>query len=125
MNNRTLNNQFNDEPSVFFQELTKRLAEISGGKELPDTAIIKNNETEEICLVDFKNGSVLRLNNFYALFKEPSVEIQNQNKRMLEDDIDALKKRIKHSKNPFEKKNLEKQLNRAYKNRKNQTGVFL
>jgi len=36
----------------------------------------------------------------------------------LENDIDALKKRIKHSKNPMEKKSYERQLNLAYKKRK-------
>lgn len=36
----------------------------------------------------------------------------------LENDIEALKKRIKHSKNPMEKKRFEKQLNLAYKRRK-------
>ena len=36
----------------------------------------------------------------------------------LENDIEALKKRIKHSKNPMEKKSYERQLNLAYKKRK-------
>lgn len=36
----------------------------------------------------------------------------------LENDIEALKKRIKYAKNPLEKKNYEKQLNAAYKKRK-------
>lgn len=36
----------------------------------------------------------------------------------LENDIASLKKRIKHSKNPMEKKRFEKQLNLAYKRRK-------
>ena len=35
-----------------------------------------------------------------------------------DDDISSLKKRIKHAKSPLEKKNLEKQLNLAYKSRK-------
>lgn len=41
-----------------------------------------------------------------------------QDSQLLEDDISALKKRIKHAKNPLEKRNLEKQLNIAYKKRK-------
>lgn len=36
----------------------------------------------------------------------------------LENDIEALKKKIKHSKNPMEKKSYERQLNLAYKKRK-------
>ena len=35
-----------------------------------------------------------------------------------QDTVSALKKRIKYSKNPLEKKNLEKKLNDLYKNRK-------
>lgn len=38
--------------------------------------------------------------------------------RNLENDITSLKKRIKHSKHPMEKKRFEKQLNIAYKRRK-------
>lgn len=38
--------------------------------------------------------------------------------QLLEDDIKALKKRIKYAKNPMERKAYEKQLNSAYKERK-------
>lgn len=37
---------------------------------------------------------------------------------MLENDISALKKRIKHAKNPLEKKRYEQLLNKAYKKKK-------
>ena len=45
------------------------------------------------------------------------VETSNKGK-CLEDDIKALKKRIKHAKSPLEQKALQKQLNEAYKKAK-------
>lgn len=46
--------------------------------------------------------------------------------RNLENDITSLKKRIKHSKHPMEKKRFEKQLNIAYKRRKSdKRGILL
>ena len=41
-----------------------------------------------------------------------------QRMEFFDNDISSLKKRIKHAKSPLEKKNLEKQLNLAYKSRK-------
>ena len=43
---------------------------------------------------------------------------EQREKYAIENDISALKKRIKYSKNPLEKKRFEKQLNAAYKKRK-------
>jgi hypothetical protein len=60
------------------------------------------------------------LSSFY-----PNVEhylmdyVKASNKgKCLEDDIKALKKRIKHAKSPLEQKALQKQLNEAYKKAK-------
>lgn len=68
----------------------------------------------------------------YRLFAEPAIEIFFMNvcqqcEDRLEDlveqvpssnTVSSLKKRIKHCKNPMEKKDLEQQLNRLYKERK-------
>ena len=43
---------------------------------------------------------------------------EQREKYAIENDVSALKKRIKYSKNPLEKKRFEKQLNAAYKKRK-------
>lgn len=43
---------------------------------------------------------------------------EQREKHAIENDVSALKKRIKYSKNPLEKKRFEKQLNAAYKKRK-------
>ena len=52
-----------------------------------------------------------------------SLEIEKRTKDINPDDnISKLKKRIKHSKNPLERKNLERQLNYAYRERKNKDG---
>lgn len=52
-----------------------------------------------------------------------SLEIEKRTKDInLDDNISKLKKRIKYSKNPLERKNLERQLNYAYKERKNKDG---
>ena len=52
-----------------------------------------------------------------------SLEIEKRTKDINPDDnISELKKRIKYSKNPLERKNLERQLNYAYRERKNKDG---
>ena len=52
--------------------------------------------------------------------KDAMEQLEQLSQRMefFDNDISSLKKRIKHSKSPLEKKNLEKQLNLAYKSRK-------
>ena len=52
-----------------------------------------------------------------------SLEIEKRTKDINPDDnISKLKKRIKYCKNPLERKNLERQLNFAYRERKNKDG---
>lgn len=60
------------------------------------------------------NESIVKI--FMSEIKE--YQDRDGENRNLENDITSLKKRIKHSKNPMEKKRFEKQLNIAYKRRK-------
>lgn len=57
-------------------------------------------------------GDLIKLYNTYA------EKYYSRQTAFFDDDISSLKKRIKHAKSPLEKKNLEKQLNLAYKSRK-------
>lgn len=65
-----------------------------------------------------KDGYVLAIDK--SKYYSTSMEIikPTNPENYLENDIEALKKRIKHSKNPMEKKSYERQLNLAYKKRK-------
>lgn len=69
-----------------------------------------------------KDGYVLCIDRskYYSSNESIIKEYQNRDgeNRNLENDITSLKKRIKHSKHPMEKKRFEKQLNIAYKRRK-------
>lgn len=60
------------------------------------------------------NGSAMSLAEVYANCNNAYDEMNNDRK------IKLLKKSIKHCRNPLEKKGLEKQLNKAYKERKKQ-----
>lgn len=52
------------------------------------------------------------------LYNTYAEEYYSRQTAFFDNDIGSLKKRIKHAKSPLEKKNLEKQLNLAYKSRK-------
>ena len=51
--------------------------------------------------------------DFKSYYEKPQAD-----NNLLENDIEALKKRIKYAKTPMERKQLSKQLNAAYKKRK-------
>ena len=69
-----------------------------------------------------KDGYVLCIDRskYYSSNESIIKEYQDRDgdKQNLENDISSLKKKIKHSKHPMEKKRFEKQLNLAYKRRK-------
>lgn len=69
-----------------------------------------------------KDGYVLCIDRskYYSSNESIIKEYQDRDgeNRNLESDIASLKKKIKHSKHPMEKKRFEKQLNLAYKRRK-------
>ena len=78
--------------------------------------LITNEEGEGVWAT--KDGYVLAIDK--SKYYPTSIEIikPTNPENYLENDIEALKKRIKHSKNPMEKKSYERQLNLAYKKRK-------
>lgn len=90
------------------------------GTKLEDFVFLltKTNDLSEIWAIN-KNGYVDKVDIYdYRQDKgEISIESINAFKDVnyLEDDIKALKKRIKHAKSPLEQKALQKQLNEAYK----------
>lgn len=69
-----------------------------------------------------KDGYVLCIDRskYYSSNESIIKEYQDRDgeRQNLENDIASLKKKIKHSKHPMEKKHFEKQLNLAYKRRK-------
>lgn len=66
---------------------------------------------------DMKLKELLESMRTYPSLSEVLDEICNE-VQSKQDTISSLKKRIKYCKNPLEKKNLEKELNDLYKNRK-------
>lgn len=77
-----------------------------------------------------KDGYVLCIdkNKYYPSNKSIIEELQKSyhETNMLENDIKRLKRKIKHSKHPMEKKYFEEQLNLAYKRRKlNKKGISI
>ena len=66
---------------------------------------------------DIKLKELLESMRTYPSLSEVLDEICNE-VQSKQDTISSLKKRIKYCKNPLEKKNLEKELNDLYKNRK-------
>lgn len=66
---------------------------------------------------DIKLRELLESMRTYPSLSEVLAEICNE-VQSKQDTISSLKKRIKYCKNPLEKKNLEKELNDLYKNRK-------
>ena len=66
---------------------------------------------------DMKLKELLESMKTYPSLSEVLDEICNE-VQSKQDTISSLKKRIKYCKNPIEKKNLERELNNLYKNRK-------
>lgn len=66
---------------------------------------------------DMKLKELLESMRTYPSLSEVLDEICNE-VQLKQDTISSLKKRIKYCKNPIEKKNLERELNDLYKNRK-------
>lgn len=82
----------------------------------------RNPNTEDYDWLDniIKNMTPDERFKFIENVLNESLEIEKRTKDINPDDnISKLKKRIKYSKNPLERKNLERQLNYAYKERKN------
>lgn len=100
------------------KEISRRLKELE--KENKDVLITDNQG--DYCWID-KEGYFANfdLKSYYE--KPLSLVFEEMQKRkddnnFLENDIEALKKRIKYAKTPMERKQLSKQLNAAYKKRK-------
>ena len=101
MNHKFTSTSAFDETSSALQEILRRITEIQTINDLNETCetklLLKNLQTISTKEDEFPNS------------------LGNQ---LLEDDIKALKKRIKYAKTPMERKVYEKQLNSAYKERK-------
>ena len=67
---------------------------------------------------DMKLKELLESMRTYPSLSEVLDEICMNEVQSKQDTISSLKKRIKYCKNPIEKKNLERELNDLYKNRK-------
>lgn len=85
----------------------------------------RNPNTEESDWLDniIKNMTPDERFKFVEDVLNKSLEIEKRTKDINPDDnISKLKKQIKYCKNPLERKNLERQLNFAYRERKNKDG---
>jgi hypothetical protein len=106
-----------DAPIEYSQEIGYTMGDRLCGTALREIYRRILNDTSSQC--DEREIYILNcdLSSFY-----PNVEhylmdyVKTSNKgKCLEDDIKALKKRIKHAKSPLEQKALQKQLNESYK----------
>lgn len=106
----TLTASFSYKVGVALKELSKRLQEECG----QTYYLITDGENGDYAWSMTSDKYVLQIDK--SKYYPTSMETENQTKPKY--DIQALKRRIKHSKNPMEKKSFEKQLNLAYKERK-------
>ncbi|QIX89168.1 hypothetical protein [Enterocloster clostridioformis] len=91
---------------------------------------VKNKEETQIALENLANSLDMTVNELadniaivggYPEFSNEVIEKLSElynDKTVFMDDIQSLKKKIKYSKNPLEKKMLNKQLNECYKEQK-------
>ena len=103
------------------KEIVNRLQnELLKEDEKLGTLITTEDGSESVWVT--KDGYVLCIDRskYYSSNESIIKEYQDRDgdKQNLENDISSLKKKIKHSKHPMEKKRFEKQLNLAYKRRK-------
>ncbi len=113
----TLTNSFNE---TALKEIIERIKKINGDLKKDDETLgylIANNEEGNYAWVT-KDGYILKIDKSKYYPTSAEIVTPSDPEHLLENDIKALKKRIKHSKNPMEKKSFEKQLNLVYKKRK-------
>ena len=99
------------------KEIVNRLQnELLKEDEKLGTLITTEDDSNDVWVT--KDGYVLKIDK--SKYYPTSMEIVKpfDPEHALENDIEALKKRIKHARNPLEKKRYEHQLNIAYKKRK-------
>ena len=90
-----------EEVGTALKEILRRMSEIQAINDLNEM-----RETE------------LLLKNLQTISTKENELPNSLGNQLLEDDIKTLKKRIKYAKTPMERKEYEKQLNSAYKERK-------
>ena len=91
--------------------ISRRLKELE--KQTQD--VLLTDKQGDFCWVSGKDATIKAYTNI-SLMKDINTETDYNHP--LENDIEALKKRIKYAKTPMERKQLSKQLNAAYKKRK-------
>ena len=108
--NTIQNNNMNENlfTSTKFEEIGTALKEI----------LRRMSEIQAINDLNEMRETELLLKNLQTISTKENELPNNLSNQLLEDDIKALKKRIKYAKTPMERKEYEKQLNSAYKERK-------
>ena len=108
--NTIQNNNMNENlfTSTKFEEVGTALKEI----------LRRMSEIQAINDLDEMRETELLLKNLQTISTKENELPNSLGNQLLEDDIKALKKRIKYAKTPMERKEYEKQLNSAYKERK-------
>ena len=108
--NTIQNNNMNENlfTSTKFEEIGTALKEISR----------RMSEIQAINDLNEMRETELLLKNLQTISTKENELPNSLSNQLLEDDIKALKKRIKYAKTPIERKEYEKQLNSAYKERK-------
>ena len=108
--NTIQNNNMNENlfTSTKFEEIGTALKEI----------LRRMSEIQAINDLNEMRETELLLKNLQTISTKENELPNSLGNQLLEDDIKALKKRIKYAKTPMERKEYEKQLNSAYKERK-------
>lgn len=108
--NTIQNNNMNENlfTSTKFEEIGTALKEI----------LRRMSEIQAINDLNEMRETELLLKNLQTISTKENELPNSLSNQLLEDDIKALKKRIKYAKTPMERKEYEKQLNSAYKERK-------
>ena len=108
--NTIQNNNMNENlfTSTKFEEIGTALKEI----------LRRMSEIQAINDLNEMRETELLLKNLQTISTKENELPNSLGNQLLEDDIKTLKKRIKYAKTPMERKEYEKQLNSAYKERK-------